>query len=65
VTPEQRQAAVEAGESPVEFADLQAGITCVLLRAEVDQRMQEALEADEGRREHQAWARLARTARDQ
>jgi hypothetical protein len=65
ITPEQRQSAVEAGDSPVELADPQTGSSYVLLRAEVYRRMQELLEADQDRREHQAWARLARKARDQ
>ena len=65
ITPEQRQAAVEAGDSPVELADPQTGITYVLMRADVYRRMQELLEKDEDRREHLAWAKLARKARDQ
>jgi hypothetical protein len=65
MTPEQRQAAVEAGDSPVELADPQTGSTYVLLRAEDYRRMQELLEVDQDHREHQAWARLARKARDQ
>jgi PHD/YefM family antitoxin component YafN of YafNO toxin-antitoxin module len=65
ITPEQRQAAVEAGDSPVVLADPQTGINYVLMRADVYRKMQELLEVDEDRREHQAWARLARRARDQ
>jgi hypothetical protein len=63
--PEQRQAAVEAGDSPVEVADPQTGTTYVPMRADVYRRMRELLEADEDRHEHQAWARLARKARDE
>jgi hypothetical protein len=65
ITPEQRQAAVEAGDSPVELDDPQTGISYVLMRADVYRKMQELLETDEEHREHQAWARLARRARDQ
>ncbi len=65
ITPEQRQAVDEAGESPVELADPQTGAAYVLLRADVYQRMQELLEQDEDRREHEAWAKLARKARDE
>ncbi len=35
ITPEQRQAVVEAGDSPVEVADPQTGTSYVLLRADV------------------------------
>jgi hypothetical protein len=65
ITPEQRQAAVEAGDSPVELADHQTGECYILLRSDVYRRMRELLEGDEDRREHQAWARVARQARDQ
>jgi PHD/YefM family antitoxin component YafN of YafNO toxin-antitoxin module len=65
ITPEQRQAAVEAGDSPVELADPQTGISYVLMRADIYRKMQEILETDEDLREHQAWAKLARRARDQ
>jgi hypothetical protein len=65
ITPEQRQAVVEAGASPLELADPQTGSTYVLLRAEVYRRMQELLEALQDHREHQAWARLACKARDE
>ena len=61
ITPEQRQAAVEAGDSPVELADPQTGITYILVRAEVYRRMQEHLEADEDRREHHGDADVADT----
>jgi hypothetical protein len=65
ITPEQRQAAVEAGDSPVELTDPQTGVRYVLLRCDVYHRMRDLLEADEDHREHEAWARLARQARDQ
>jgi hypothetical protein len=65
ITPEQRIAVAEAGDAPVELADPQTGTAYVLLRADVYQRMQELLEADEARREQEAWSRLARKARDQ
>ena len=65
ITAEQRQAAVEAGDSPVELADPQTGISYVLMRAELYHKMQELLESAEDHREHHAWAKLARLARDQ
>ncbi len=65
ITPEQRQAAAEAGDSPVELADSQTGTGYVLMRADVYRKMQELLETEEDRREQQAWAILARRARDQ
>ena len=60
ITAEQRQATIEAGDSPVELADPQTGISYVLIRADVYRKMQELLESDEDCREHQAWAKLAR-----
>ncbi len=65
ITAEQRQAAVEAGDLPVELADPQTGISYVPMRANVCHKLQELLESDEDHREHQAWARLARRARGQ
>jgi hypothetical protein len=65
ISPEQRIAAAEAGDAPVELADPQTGTAYVLLRADVYQRMRELAEAEEGRREQEAWSRLARKARDQ
>jgi hypothetical protein len=65
ITPEQRQAVAEAGDSPVELADPQSGTAYVLVRADIFRRMQERLEEDEDRREHQGWAKLARKARDE
>ena len=65
ITPEQRQAVAEAGDSPVELAEPQTGTAYVLVRADVYRRMRERLEEDEDRREHQAWAKLARKAREQ
>jgi hypothetical protein len=62
ITPEQRQAAAEAGDSPVELADPQTGRSYILLRAEV---FRELLEWGEDRRQHEAWAGLARQARDE
>jgi hypothetical protein len=64
ITPEQRQAAVEAGDLPVELADPQTGITYILMRADVYRRMQQSTEVEEDNREHPAWAKLARKARD-
>jgi hypothetical protein len=64
ITPEQRQAAVEAGDLPVELADPRTGITYILMRPDVYRRMQHSMEVDENDQEHQAWARLSREARD-
>ena len=65
ISPEQRIAVAEAGDAPVELADPQTGTAYVLLRADVYQRMRELVEAEEARREQEAWSRLARKARDQ
>jgi hypothetical protein len=63
ITPEQRQAAVAAGDLPVELTDTQTGITYILMLDDVYCRMKRWMEADENDREHQAWAQLARKAR--
>ena len=65
ISPEQRVAVAEAGDAPVELADPQTGTAYVLMRADVFQRMRELVEAEEARREQEAWSRLARKARDQ
>jgi hypothetical protein len=65
ISPEQRIAVAEAGDAPVELADPQTGTAYVLMRADVFQRMRELVEAEEARREQEAWSRLAREARDQ
>ena len=64
ITSEQRQAAVEAVDRPVDLADPQTGITYVLMRADVYRRMRQSMEVEEDNREHQAWAQLARKARE-
>jgi hypothetical protein len=64
ITPEQRQAAVEAGDRPVELADPQTGITYVLMRTDVYHRMRQSMEVDGDDREHLAWAQLARKSRE-
>lgn len=51
ITPELRQAIEQAGDSPVELADLETSAVYVLLKAEVYRRMQEALEDQQDRRE--------------
>lgn len=63
ITPEQRRAAAEAGDKPVELADPQTGDSYVLVRADVFRRMRELLEDGEDRLGHEAWAALARKAR--
>jgi hypothetical protein len=65
ISPEQRIAVAEAGDAPVELADPQTGTAYVLMRADIFQRMRELVEAEEARREQEAWSRLARKARDQ
>lgn len=65
ITPEQRQAVADAGDAPVELADPQTGAAYVLVRAEVYQRMRDLLETGEDRANHEAWAQLARKARDE
>lgn len=65
ITPEQRRAAADAGESPVELADPQTGNAYVLVRADVFRRLRELAESAEDQGEHEAWGRLARKARDQ
>jgi hypothetical protein len=64
ITAEQRQAAVEAGDRPVELADPQTGDTYILMRADVYHRMQQSMAVDENDQEHRAWAKLSRKARD-
>ena len=64
ITPEQRLALAEAGDSPIELADPQTGDAFVLVRAEVFQKMRELIEEDESHRELEAWSKLARKARD-
>jgi hypothetical protein len=63
ITPEQHQAAIDAGDSPIELPDPQTGISYVLMRADVYRKMQDLLETVEDRREHQAWPKLAWRAR--
>ena len=63
ITPDQRRAAGEAGESPVELADLQTGDSFILVRADVFRGMRELLEDREDHIEHDAWASLSRRAR--
>jgi hypothetical protein len=65
ISPEQRIAVAAAGDAPVELADPQTGTAYVLMRADIFQRMHELVEAEEARREQEAWSRLARKARDQ
>jgi hypothetical protein len=65
ITPEQREAVAEAGDAPVELADPQTGRSYVLVRAEVYRQLQQRLEEEEDRREREAWAKLARKARDE
>ena len=64
ITPEQRTAVAEAGDMPIELADPQTGDAFVLVRAEVYRQMQARLAEDEDRREHEAWSKVARNARD-
>jgi hypothetical protein len=64
ITPEQRQAVADAGDLPVELADPQTGLAYVLMRAELYRQLQEQLEDNGDLREHRAWAKLARKARD-
>lgn len=63
ITPEQRRAAEEAGDQPVELADPQTGDSYILVRADVFRRMLELSENGEDRLGHEAWAALARKAR--
>jgi hypothetical protein len=65
ITPEQRQAVAQAGDSPVELDDPQTGLTYVLLRADIFLKLRDLLEDKEDRREHEAWSKLARHAREQ
>ena len=65
ITPEQRLALAEAGDSPIEVSDPQSGDAFVLVRAEVYRRMRDQLEDKEDRRDREAWAKVARDARDQ
>ena len=63
ITPEQRRAAAEAGDAPVELSDPQTGDNFVLMRADTFRRMSELIQHGEDRRDHEAWSGLARKAR--
>jgi hypothetical protein len=63
ITPDQRRAAAEAGDAPIELADPQTGDSFILVRADVFRRMRELLEDREDRLEHEGWAASARRAR--
>lgn len=65
ITTEQRLAAVEAGESPIELSDPLSGDAFVLVRDEVYRKMRDQLEDKEDQRDRDAWAKVARKARDQ
>ena len=65
ITPEQRLALAEAGDSPIELSDPQSGDAFVLVRAEVYRKMRDQLEDEEDRRDREDWAKVARNARDQ
>jgi hypothetical protein len=54
LTPEQRQAVEQAGNSPVEITDPQTTTAYILLRADVFRRMQEIVEEEQDRREQDA-----------
>lgn len=64
ITPDQRQAAAEAGDVPIELVDPQNGDSFVLVRADVFRRMHALFEDREDRLEHEAWAALSRKTRD-
>lgn len=64
ITPDQRQAAAEAGDVPIELVDPQTGDAFILVRADIFWRMRARSEDREDRLEHEAWAALARTTRD-
>ena len=61
ITPEQRQAVLGAGDSPVEIADPESNTSYFLVRADVYRKMQEALDDEQDKA---AWAALARKARN-
>ncbi len=61
ITPEQRQAVLGAGDSPVEIADPESNTSYFLVRADVYRKMQEIVEEEQ---EKAAWANLARKARN-
>jgi hypothetical protein len=63
ITPDQRRAAAEAGDAPIELADPQTGDSFILVRADVFRRMRELLEDREDHLEHEGWAASARRAR--
>ncbi len=55
ITPDQRRAAAEAGNAPVDLADPETGDSFILTS--------ELLEDREDRIDHEGWASLARKAR--
>ncbi len=62
ITPEQKLALAEAGEAPLELADPKNGDAFILVRAETYRRL---VEEAEDHREHEAWGKVGRKARDQ
>ena len=64
ITPEQRRAISEAGDSAIELADPQTGASYVLIPADLYRHMKGALEEQGDRSELEAWAKLARKARN-
>jgi len=65
ITPEQRLAVSEAGDSPVELGDPDTGDSFILVRAEVYRKMRELIAEDESGSDQAAWSRIARKARDE
>lgn len=65
ITPEQRDAIEQAGNSPIEVSDPESGNTYVMLRFEVYQRLLLADEELEDRHVLEGWSQLARKSRDQ
>jgi len=63
ITPEQRQAVLGAGDSPVEIADPESNTSYFLVRADVYRKMQELLDDEQDRREQDALLAMSRKNR--
>ncbi len=65
ITPEQRLALVQAGDAPVVLSDPLSGDAYVLVREEDYRKMRDLIEGETDERDHEAWAKVARKAREQ
>jgi hypothetical protein len=62
ITPEQRLALAEAGDSPVVLTDPLSGDAFVIVREPAYRKRRELLKVDAYRRDREAWGKVARVA---